>query len=184
MPNGAFFSVACFGGIYHFAVTLGQNERGVVYNYFEMKIVNRKFEREFEEIESYEAGIVLTGAEVKSIRAGGLRLDESYVKLLDGVPYLINAEVPKYQFAALKDYDPKRSRRLLLHNKELLKIRGKLSRGSGLTMAPVFCYNKGKLIKFKIAIVRGRRDLEKRKLEKRRDIKRSQQKEAKEYMKR
>jgi len=148
-----------------------------------MKIVNRKYEREYENIEEYEAGIMLTGAEVKSIRAGALRLDDSHVKLIEGVPYVINAEIAPYRFAIQKNYDPKHSRRLLLHKKELLRMQTKM-KSSGLTVVPLFCYNKGALIKLKIALSRGRRDLEKRKREKARDVKNQQKREAKEYLKR
>src|SRR5438128_1178425 len=109
-----------------------------------MKIENRKFAREYEEIESYEAGIMLTGAEVKSVKNGGLRLDESYVKIIDGSPYLLHAEIPRYQFSSDKNYDPKRSRKLLLHKKELLRILTKIKAGR-LTLAPINCYNKGAL---------------------------------------
>ena len=147
-----------------------------------MKIENRKFAREYEEIESYEAGIVLSGAEVKSVKNGGLRLDESYVKIIDGAPYLIHAEIPRYQFSSEKNYDPKRNRKLLLHKKELMRILTKIKAGR-LTLAPMNCYNKGSLIKLKIALARGRRELEKRKLEKGRDIKRNEKREIKEYIK-
>lgn len=148
-----------------------------------MKIVNKKYDREYENIEEYEAGIVLTGAEVKSIRAGALRLDDSHVKILEGIPYVINAEIAPYRFANQKNYEPKQSRRLLLHKKELTRMQIKM-KSSGLTVIPLFCYNKGALIKLKIALSRGRRDLEKRKREKARDVKTREKREAKEYLKR
>jgi SsrA-binding protein len=97
--------------------------------------------------------------------------------------YLINAEIPIYKFARTNEtYDSKRSRKLLLHKKELLKIKIKMA-SSGLTLAPVSCYNKGPLIKLEIALVKGRKDIEKRKLEKKRDIKIQEEREAKEYVK-
>src|SRR3989338_1370389 len=145
-----------------------------------MKIINRKFHRNYREIEKYEAGIVLTGAEVKSIRSGGLRIDDAFVRIMGSEVYLINAEIPIYQFARNSTYESKRSRKLLLHKRELLKLKVKMASG-GLTLAPVSCYNKGPLIKLEIALVKGRKDLEKRKLEKKRDIKIDQQRMAKEY---
>lgn len=148
-----------------------------------MKIVNRKFSREFEEIEKYEAGIVLTGAEVKSIREGRIRLEDSFVKIIDNEPFLVNTEIAPYKFAKNETYDPKRSRKLLLQKKELIRLQTKLKSGSSLTIVPKSCYNKGNIFKLEIALVRGRRDLEKRKLEKARDIKREQEKEAKERLK-
>lgn len=148
-----------------------------------MKIVNRKFHREYTEIEKYEAGIMLTGAEVKSVRAGSIRLEDSFVRILGSGAYLINADIPIYQFARPQGYDSRRSRKLLLHKKELLRLKVKIAASTGLTVAPVSCYNKGALIKLEIALVKGRREVEKKRLVKNRDIKRDQEREAKEYMK-
>lgn len=148
-----------------------------------MKIINRKFHRDYREIERYEAGIVLTGSEVKSIRAGRLNLDDSFVRILDNEPYLINAQIPVYEYARNDNYDPKRTRKILLHKKELIRILTKIRGGGSLTLAPVSCYNKGPLIKLEVALAKGRKDLEKRRLEKKRDIKKEEKREAKEYLK-
>lgn len=148
-----------------------------------MKIINRKFGRDYKEIERFEAGIVLYGPEVKEVRNGGLKLENSYVKIVNNEPVLLNAEIPSYRFAKLEGYDSRRSRRLLLHKKELVRILTKIKGGGGLTLVPVACYNKGDILKLEIALVRGRRDVEKRRLEKQKTIKRQQQKEAKEYFK-
>lgn len=147
-----------------------------------MKIINRKFSRDFDVVEKFEAGFALTGAEVKSVRQGGLRLDSSHIAFLENGPYLINANIPKYKFAVIKDYDPKRSRKILLNKKEILRIKGKLTGSRGLTVVPISCYNKGALLKLEIALVRGRKDLEKRKYDKKKTIARNQKKEAKEYL--
>ena len=147
-----------------------------------MKIINRKFHREYSEVEAIEAVISLYGSEVKSIRKGGLKLDDSYAKIMDKGVFLINAQIPIYEYAKIEGYDPKRSRKLLLHKKELLRLRTKIASG-GLTLAPKSCYNKGPLIKLEIALVKGRKDIEKRKLEKNRDIKRNEKREVKDYMK-
>jgi len=147
-----------------------------------MKIINRKFHRNYREIEKYEAGIVLTGAEVKSIRSGGLRIDDAFVRIMGSEVYLINADIPIYKFARNDTYESKRTRKLLLHKKELLKLKIKMASG-GLTLAPVSCYNKGPLIKLEIALVKGRKDIEKRKIEKKRDIKIREEREMKEYIK-
>lgn len=146
-----------------------------------MKIVNRKFNREYEAFERYEAGVVLTGAEVKSIRGGAMRLDDAFVRIIQGQPVLINAEIYPYKYADNKDYEAKRSRKLLLSKKEITRILTKI-RGSGrLTLAPVSCYNKGSLIKLEIALVKGRRDQEKRKHDKKKKLERQAQRELKEY---
>ena len=148
-----------------------------------MKIINRKFHREYQELEKFEAGIALTGAEVKSIRAGRLRLDDAFVRLLGSEAYLINAEIPIYEYARNLNYESKRTRKLLLHKKELIRLKTKVASGSGLTVAPLSCYNKGSLIKVEIALVKSRRDIEKRKREKARDVKIATEREIKEYMK-
>ncbi len=148
-----------------------------------MKIINRKFHREYQELEKFEAGIILSGGEVKSVRAGRLKLEDAYVKILGSEAYLINAQIPLYEYARTPGYDSKRSRKLLLHKKELLRIRTKIASGPSLTLAPVSCYNKGSLIKVEIALVKGRKEVEKRRLEKTRDIEREQKREVKEYLK-
>ncbi|MFA5135939.1 MAG: SsrA-binding protein SmpB [Patescibacteria group bacterium] len=148
-----------------------------------MKIINRKFHRDYEEIETYEAGLVLTGSEVKSIRGGHMQLDSAFVRMMGDEVYLINANIPAYRFADDTDYEPKRTRKLLLHRKEILRLQVKLSQGGRLTLAPLSCYNKGRRIKLKIALARPRKDIEKRKLEKMRDVKRGEEREMKEYLK-
>lgn len=147
-----------------------------------MKIINRKFNREYQDLERIEAGIVLNGAEAKSIRMGRLKLDDSFVKILGTEAYLINAQIPLYEYARIPGYDMKRSRKLLLHKKELLRFKVKMTTG-GLTLVPVSCYNKAGHIKLEIALVRGRKDVEKRKLEKKRDVELDQKREMKEYYK-
>jgi SsrA-binding protein len=148
-----------------------------------MKILNKKFERNYQEMETYEAGIVLNGAEAKSVREGGIRIDDAFVKIMAGEAFLVNAEVPIYKYTRPQGYDSRRSRKLLLHKKELLKLQVKMAGGGNLTVAPVACYNKGNLVKIEIALARGRKDIEKRKVEKARDVARAQAKEAKEYVK-
>ncbi len=148
-----------------------------------MKIINRKFHREYQELEKYEVGVVLYGAEVKSIRDGRLKLDDAFVKILGSEAYLVNAQIPLYEYARIPDYDSKRTRKLLLHKKELIRLKTKIASGGSLTLAPVSCYNKGNLIKLEIALVKGRKDIEKRRLEKKRDIERQEKREAKEWMK-
>jgi len=147
-----------------------------------MKIVNRKFGRDYEEIETFEAGIVLIGAEVKAIRDKKIILDDSFVKIINDGAYLINANISLLPYSKILTYEPTRSRKLLLHKKELIKIRTKMH-SSGLTLAPKSCYNKGPHIKLEIALVKGRKELEKRKREKARDIKLDEKREAKEYLK-
>lgn len=148
-----------------------------------MKVTNRTFHREYQEIEKYEAGIALTGAEVKSVKEGAMHLEGSYVKILGNEAYLINADVPIYHHSRPQGYDSRRTRKLLLHKKEILRLQVKLAGSGNLTIAPLACYTKGRLIKLEIALARGRRDIEKRKLVKKRDVALQEKREAKEYMK-
>lgn len=148
-----------------------------------MKIINRNFYRDYSEIESYEVGIVLLGSEVKSIRANRLKLDDSYVRIMaDGSAYLINADIPIYEFARSETYDARRTRKLLMHKRELTRLKVKMAAG-GLTLAPKSCYNKGPLIKLEIALVRGRGNIGKKRLVKQRDVALEEKRQAKEYMK-
>jgi len=114
---------------------------------------------------------------------GSNRLDDGFVRVMGDEVYLINADIPIYKFTRPQGYASRRSRKLLLHKKEILRLKIKLSAGSNLTVAPISCYNKGSRIKLEIALAKGRRDVEKRKLEKNRDIEREQRREVKEYMK-
>jgi len=148
-----------------------------------MKIVNRKLQRDYEILEKLEVGIMLTGPEVKSVREEKLSLDNSHVKVLGNELFLVNADIYPYLLAPKNIQETKRSRKLLIHKGELLRLQTKMSRASGLTIAPVSCYNKGALIKLEIALVRGRKDIEKRKLEKQRDMARNEKREVKEWTK-
>src|SRR3989338_3105978 len=144
-----------------------------------MKILNRKFRRDYQEIEKYEVGIALTGAEVKSVRAGRMKLEDSFVKILGSEVYLVNAEIQVYEYARPQGYDLRRTRKLLLHKKEILRIQGKISSHSGLTLAPISCYNKHGLVKLEIALAKGRKSVDKKNLEKKRDIERQEKREVK-----
>jgi len=149
-----------------------------------MKVYNRVFERNYEKLEEYEVGLRLTGPEAKSVFLGHIVLDAAYVKIMeDGNAYLINAEIPKYPFASQPGYDSKQKRRILLHKKELLKLQIK-SAAKGYALIPVSCYTTGRYIKIAMALARGRRDLEKKVIEKKRELVREQKREMKEYMKR
>lgn len=148
-----------------------------------MKIINRIYTRDYQELEKYEAGIALTGGETKVVKAGGIKLEGSFVKITDSGAQLMNAQIPIYQYAKNENYDPKRIRKLLLNRQELERLRGKIASSPSLTIVPVSCYNKGALIKLEIALAKGRKDIEKRKIEKKKEIEKSQKREAKEYLK-
>ena len=145
-----------------------------------MKIVNRQAFRDYEPLEKYEAGIALTGAEVKAIKQGRIVLNGSYVKIIDSQAVLVGAQIQPYQFARPESYEPQRTRKLLLHKKEILKLQTKMASGSNLTIVPIACYNKSGKIKIEIALARGRKNWERKRVEKERDEKRRVERELKE----
>ncbi len=142
-------------------------------------IVNKKARRDYQIIKEYTAGIVLSGAEVKSIRQGRIKLDQAYIRFLDSGPVLVNAFIPAYQYADEQDYDPSRTRKLLLTKKEIIEIQTKLRSSRGLTVIPIVCYNKGRYIKFRLALARGRKKFDKKSIEKKKAIERQQKAEIK-----
>ena len=147
-----------------------------------MRIVNRFYKRDYEAIDTFEVGIVLNGAEVKSIRNGNLKLETAFGKIIGQEMYLINAEISIYQFARPKEYFATRQRKLLLHKKEIEKIQIKLKTGGRLTLVPVSCYTKGRHIKLSLALAKGRGEIAKKKLERAEDVKRKSKQEMKEYL--
>jgi SsrA-binding protein len=135
--------------------------------------------REFEILDEFEAGLVLDGHEVKAIREGLMKLTGSYVTIASGEARLMGAHIARYGKAgALKDYDPTRTRHLLLHKREIAKLAGKLDQ-KGLTLVPISVYTKGSKIKLKFGLARGRKEYEKKDLKKKRDIERDIQRDLK-----
>ncbi|MBL7150823.1 SsrA-binding protein, partial [Candidatus Microgenomates bacterium] len=91
-----------------------------------MKIVNRQAYHKYQILDRFEAGIKLTGPEVKSIRGGRIKLERAFVKIAGSEGYLANAHVPPYPYARQPGYDPNRSRKLLLHKKEIISLKSKI----------------------------------------------------------
>src|SRR3989344_3610280 len=106
-----------------------------------MKILNKTAPSRFKIEEKYEAGIELLGSEVKAIRLGHVDLNSSYVKIMSGEAYLINAKIFPYKFSRVEGYSEDRTRRLLLHKKELLKLKNSLDTGK-YTIEPLSIYEK------------------------------------------
>ena len=137
-----------------------------------MKILNRQVGYRYQLLERFEAGIVLTGGEVKSIRQGHLQLNEAFIRIKDGEAWLFNAHIHPYSFPnKQKEIDPQRERKLLLHKKELLKLRQAIEQ-KGLTLMPVSCYTKHRQIKLEIALAKGKKEHEKREQIKKKDWRR------------
>jgi len=136
-----------------------------------MRILNRRARYDYNLLEKFEAGIALTGPEVKSVKAGKMSLGESFVQIREGEAWLYNAYINPYPYANNRDYDPRRTRKLLLHKNELLKLEQQ-TKEKKLTLVPVSCYTKGRNIKLEIALARGKKKYEKREAKKRKDLER------------
>ena len=122
---------------------------------------NRKALHDFSIEETYEAGIQLTGPEVKSIRAGRANLVESYARVRDGEVYLIGAHVSPYENARQGEQLPTRDRKLLLHRKEIDRLTGK-AQEDGKTLIPLRIYDRGGNLKLEIAVASRKRQYDKR----------------------
>jgi len=146
-----------------------------------MNIVNKKALHNYQILERFEAGIVLTGAEVKSLRGGRCNLKDSYVKVLNDQLWLINADIAQYKYDGSPDYDSTRSRKLLIKKKELIYLQSKMKQGN-LTLVPLRIYLKGKIFKVEVGLAKGKKIHEKRQEEKKRDMERELLLEKRKYM--
>lgn len=124
-------------------------------------ITNRKAFHEYNIIETVEAGIALTGSEIKSVRAGKVSLGDAYVKSEARQMWLYNAHIARYDAASYMGHDPVRPRRLLLHRKEILKFTSQ-SVQKGFTLIPLRLYIKDSYAKLEIALAKGKRQFDKR----------------------
>ena len=143
-----------------------------------MKILNKTAPSRFRIEEKYEAGIELLGSEVKAIRLGHVDLNSSYVKIMSGEAYLINAKIFPYKFSRVEGYTEDRTRKLLLHKKELLKLKNSLDTGK-YTITPLSIYEKHGKFKLEIGVAKGKKDYERRKDLKQQAIKRDLDRELK-----
>lgn len=134
-------------------------------------IVNKWAKSEYSISDTYSAGVMLTGAEVKSLREGRGSLREGYAKLIGGELYLVGADIPRYSHYSGREYDAKRSRKLLLKKSEMLKIQKQIE-GKNLTLIPLKLFFKGRWAKCEIGVGKGKKEWEKRADIKARDIKR------------
>ncbi|HNR28863.1 MAG TPA: SsrA-binding protein SmpB [Candidatus Dojkabacteria bacterium] len=146
-----------------------------------MNIVNKKALHNYQILERFEAGVVLTGAEVKSLRGGRCNLKDSYVKILNGQLWLINADIAQYKYDGSSDYDSTRSRKLLIKKKELIYLQSKMKQGN-LTLVPLRIYLKGNIFKVEVGLAKGKKVHEKRQEEKKKDMERELLLEKRKYM--
>jgi SsrA-binding protein len=125
---------------------------------------NRRARREYEFLETFEAGLVLQGSEVKSLREGTAQLNEAYARVDDGELWLFQMHVPPWRFAhGFGAHDPDRKRKLLVHRKEIDQLMGKTQQ-QALTLIPVRLYFKEGKAKVEIALAKGRKSYDKRNL--------------------
>jgi len=122
---------------------------------------NKRARYDYELGERYEAGLVLTGTEVKSLRLGKANLTDAYAKVIDGEVWLVNAHISPYPYAHYGNHDPERRRKLLLHAREIKKIYGK-TQEKGQALIPLAVYFKNGRAKVELALAKGKRAYDKR----------------------
>lgn len=134
--------------------------------------INRRVKYDYEILDTFEAGLVLQGHEVKSIKTGRVSLQGSFVTIKDEEAFLTNANIPPYQPKNTPaDYNPTQSRKLLLHKKEINSLIGKI-RQKGLTLVPLRVYTKGGRIKLEFGLAKGKKKTDKREVIKKRETER------------
>jgi SsrA-binding protein len=148
---------------------------------FKIVADNRQARYLYEILETFEAGIVLVGTEIKSIRAGKLNLRDGFALLRNGEMFLMNVHVSPHSTASqLFNHEPRRTRKLLLHRKEIRKLKDQVEQ-QGLTLVPLKMYLKRGIVKVDIALVRGKKLHDKREDSKRRDDQREMQRAMKNF---
>ena len=139
---------------------------------------NKQAYHNYNIVDTYEAGLVLQGSEVKSIREGQVNLKDSFVRIDNGEAYVLNMYIAPYKPASKLQHDPYRKRKLLLHKREILKLMGKVQE-KGYTIIPTKLYFKNGKAKLEIALAKGKAKHEKRQAIKERDLKRELSKKYK-----
>ena len=122
---------------------------------------NRRAFFNYEILERYEAGLVLKGTEIKSMRAGRVDLADAYARILDGELWLVNAHIAPYDPASIYNHDPRRPRKLLLHREQIAKLRSEIAE-KGLTVVALRIYIRNHVAKVELGLARGKRQYDKR----------------------
>lgn len=136
-----------------------------------MEINNRKAKYNYQVLDQIEAGIVLTGTEIKSLRSGKANIKDSYASVKNGEIFLINMHISSYENGNIFNHDETRTRKLLLHKNEILKLNDKV-RIEGFTLVPLKVYFKNSRAKVLIGVCKGKKNYDKREDIKKRDIER------------
>lgn len=145
-----------------------------------MEIINRKARHDYFIEDSYEAGIALTGTEIKSIRLGNCNIKDCYGVVKNGEVFLLNMYIGQYKEGNIFNHKETRTRKLLLHKKEIRKIDDAIKL-KGLTLIPLKLYFKKNILKVELGVCRGKKNYDKRESIKERDIKRDVAKKLKNY---
>lgn len=140
---------------------------------------NRKATHDYFIQDTVEAGLVLVGSEIKSIRAGRVSLRDSYVTIREGEAWLVGSHIAGYAQASYQDHDPRRDRKLLLHRRQIDRLRGRVEQ-KGYTIVPLKLYLKNNRAKVEIGLARGKRAYDKREAIAKRDYERDLQRALKE----
>jgi SsrA-binding protein len=119
-------------------------------------VVNRRARHDYHVLETFEAGIALTGTEVKSVRGGKASLAEAYAQVVDGEVFLLQMHISPYEQGNRFNHDPLRKRKLLLHRRQILELKQK-TETKGLTLVPLSLYFRGRHLKVEIGVARGKR---------------------------
>ena len=143
-----------------------------------MEINNRKAYHDYFVLETIEAGIVLTGTEIKSIRENGANIKDSYAIIKNNEVFLLNMHVSRYEQGGIFNHDETRTRKLLLNKREILKLKEKITL-NGNTLVPLKLYFKQGILKVSLGVCKGKKDYDKRESIKERDIKREISREFK-----
>ena len=140
-------------------------------------IDNRRARHEYHILDSLEAGLALTGTEVKSIRAGGVSISESYARFRDGEAWLLGMHVPPYKQGSFSNVDPNRPRKLLLKKEQIADLQSRVKE-KGLTIVPLRMYFTRGMVKVQIGLARGKKDWDKREDIAKRDAEREMRRET------
>jgi SsrA-binding protein len=142
-------------------------------------IKNRKAEHEYYIVQTLEAGIVLTGTEIKSIRAGKVNFKDSYAKVENGECWLMNLHISPWEKASFFNHDPERKRKLLLNRHEIKRLKAKTDE-QGMTLVPLEMYiNENGICKVKLALAKGKHSYDKRETLQKKDLEREKERENK-----
>ncbi len=134
-----------------------------------MEAINRSAKYSYFVLEEFECGIALTGTEIKAIRNGKVNLKDSYAIIKNNEVYLLNTHISEYKEGNIFNHNPRRTRKLLLHKKEILKLKSKVNE-EGLTLIPLKLYFKKNKVKILLGLCKGKKNFDKRETIKERDL--------------